>query len=197
MTPLCSVSGPSFTSSPYLGHRIASSDSGCHTSQEDDSQEVDASICHMPDFGTSPITPRTPGSLMLRTPTTASYMGDFQSMSFRDYGSQGSLLQLSQEKRDDHVVDPTTIFVGGLEMFGPNAWDEGKVRALFSKYGGIEAVKVIRPSVVFRLLPYPLLMFSLGNKRSAFAFVKFNNTEAPARAVKAEVGRFPSDQSHF
>lgn len=84
---------------------------------------------------------------MLRTPTTASYMGDFQSMSFRDYDSQGSLPQLSQEKGDDHIVDPTTIFVGGLEMFGPNAWDEGKVRALFSKYGGIEAVKVIRPSI--------------------------------------------------
>jgi hypothetical protein len=91
---------------------------------------------------------------MLRTPTTASYMGDFQSMSFRDYDSHGSLPQLSQEKRDDRV-DPTTIFVGGLEMFGPNAWDEGKVRALFSKYGGIEAVKVIRPSAVFRSLPYP------------------------------------------
>ncbi|KAF8559994.1 hypothetical protein OG21DRAFT_1502343 [Imleria badia] len=167
-----SVAGPNFTSSPYLGHRIASSDSGC-PSQEDDSQEIDAGICHTPDFGTSPITPRTPGSLMLRTPTTASYMGDFQSMSFRDYDSQGSLAQLSQEKRDDHVVDPTTIFVGGLEMFGPNAWDEGKVRALFSKYGGIETVKVIRPT----------------NKRSAFAFVKFNNTEAPARAVKAEHNR--------
>lgn len=89
---------------------------------------------------------------MLRTPTTASYMGDFQSMSFmsfRDYDSQGSLPQLSQDKRDDHIVDPTTIFVGGLEMFGPNAWDECKVRALFSKYGGIETVKVIRPSIVF------------------------------------------------
>ncbi|KAF8433581.1 hypothetical protein L210DRAFT_975593 [Boletus edulis BED1] len=164
-----SVTGPNHSSSPYLHHHIASSDS--HTSHEGDSQEIDAAISHTPGFRTS--SPRTPGSFMLRTPTTASYMGDFQSMSFRDYDSHGSLLQLSQEKRDDHVVDPTTIFVGGLEMFGPNAWDEGKVRALFSKYGGIEAIKVIRPS----------------NKRSAFAFVKFNNTEAPARAVKAEHNR--------
>lgn len=92
---------------------------------------------------------------MLRTPTTASYTGDFQSMSFRDYDSQSSLLQLSQENRDDHVVDPTTIFVGGLEMFGPNAWDEGKVRTLFSKYGGIEAVKVIRPSMLLPGHPAP------------------------------------------
>ena len=144
------MAGPSFTSSPYLDHHISSSDGGCHTSQ--DGQEIDVGIPRTPDFGTAPITPRTPGSLMLRTPTTSSYMGDFQSMSFRDYDSQGSLSQLSQlsqEKRDNHVVDPTTIFVGGLEMFGPNAWDEGKVRSLFSKYGGIEEVKVIRPSMSY------------------------------------------------
>ncbi|KAG9314018.1 hypothetical protein JVU11DRAFT_4796 [Chiua virens] len=166
-----SVAGPNLTSSPYLGHHIPSSDSSYHTSpQESDIQEFDAGIPYRPDFGTSPVMPRTPGSFMLRTPTTASYMGDFQSMSFRNLDSRGSPTQLSQEKRDGHVVDPTTIFVGGLEMFGPNAWDEGKVRALFSNMGGLRQLKSF-------------------DRRSAFAFVKFNSTEAPARAVKAEHNR--------
>ncbi|KAH7886154.1 hypothetical protein F5I97DRAFT_1809036 [Phlebopus sp. FC_14] len=133
-------------------------------------QELD--VPPTPEFGASPITPRTPGSLMLRTPTTGSYMGDFQSFKVSD----GHFSRSSNEKADDNLnalVDPTTVFVGGLEMFGPNAWDENKVRALFSKYGGVESVKVIRPN----------------NKRSAFAFVKFNNTESPARAVSEQHNR--------
>ncbi|TFK77320.1 hypothetical protein BDN72DRAFT_38095 [Pluteus cervinus] len=70
-------------------------------------------------------------------------------------------------------VDPTTLFVGGLEMFGPHSWDERRITNLFSKYGGLEHVKVVHPA----------------NSRSGFAFVTFNNTDAPLRAVLGENNR--------
>ncbi|KAF8841966.1 hypothetical protein BDN67DRAFT_1010225 [Paxillus ammoniavirescens] len=159
------VFDPTFVSPPCFGLS--------QTTSVDDGQEIETDLAPTPEYGASPITPRTPGSLMLRTPTTSSCMGDFQSMSFKDYDSQDSLLRLPREKRDDTVVDPTTIFVGGLDMFGPTAWDEDKVRALFSRYGGVEAVKVVRPT----------------NKRSAFAFVKFDNTDSPAKAIREEHNR--------
>lgn len=44
-------------------------------------------------------------------------------------------------------LDPTTLFVGGLEMYGPAAWDEEKVGNYFSRFGGLEQVKVVRPGV--------------------------------------------------
>lgn len=47
------------------------------------------------------------------------------------------------EKRKE--VDPTTLFVGGLELFGPGAWDEEKLTKTFSRYGGLEHVKIVRP----------------------------------------------------
>ena len=46
-------------------------------------------------------------------------------------------------------VDPTTLFVGGLDISGPGAWDEEKVRTIFSRYGGLESVKFVRPSKSF------------------------------------------------
>ncbi|KAF8142340.1 hypothetical protein K438DRAFT_1995105 [Mycena galopus ATCC 62051] len=56
-----------------------------------------------------------------------------------------------------------------LEM----TWDEGRVSAFFERFGGLESVQVVRPMT----------------GRSAFAFVKFNNTESPARAVFEEHNR--------
>jgi hypothetical protein len=47
--------------------------------------------------------------------------------------------------RSDRELDPTTLFVGGLEMFGPGAWDEEKVKNFFARFGGLESVKVVRP----------------------------------------------------
>lgn len=54
-------------------------------------------------------------------------------------------------KEDEKQVDPTTLFVGGLNISGSGAWDEEKVKALFSGYGGLESVKVVRPSKLFVL----------------------------------------------
>ncbi|KAG2356265.1 hypothetical protein BDR07DRAFT_1423850 [Suillus spraguei] len=98
----------------------------------------DVAASPTPEFGTSPMTPKTPGP-------------DLPEFVMKN--------GLQWDGKREGPLDPTTIFVGGLEMYGPNAWDEERVRNLFSRYGGIENVKVIRPV----------------NKRSAFAFVTFNN----------------------
>jgi hypothetical protein len=44
-------------------------------------------------------------------------------------------------------IDPTTLFVGGLDMYSLNPWDEDRLRDLFSKYWVVEDVKIIRPCV--------------------------------------------------
>ncbi|EED80497.1 predicted protein [Postia placenta Mad-698-R] len=68
------------------------------------------------------------------------------------------------------TVDPTSVFVGGLEMFGPDAWNETKVRAHFEKYGTIEKLQFVSPL----------------NQRTAFAFIKFDVAEAATCAIENE-----------
>lgn len=46
------------------------------------------------------------------------------------------------------TVDPNTIFVGGLEPFGPRSWDEARLRQIFEKYGKVQDVRVVIPSKV-------------------------------------------------
>ena len=91
--------------------------------------------------------------------------------------------------RTDRELDPTTLFVGGLEMFGPGAWDEEKVKNFFARFGGLESVKVVRPCkfLCYLLVNDTIMSFHLVNSCAAFAFVKFNNAESPARAVSEEV----------
>ena len=96
----------------------------------DDDQEVD--IPSTPGFGMSPITPKTP------TPTSTS-------ISFKGYGSKANIPYYGDPNRAERELDPSTIFVGGLERFGPDAWDEAKVGNFFAKFGGLENVKVVRP----------------------------------------------------
>jgi hypothetical protein len=116
----------------------------------EESNDIEVDIPLTPELGTSPITPKTPGSVIPHTPSTASYFGDFQSRSLPDFATGARWYA-----KHEGPLDPTTIFVGGLEMYGPNAWDEKRVRNVFSKYGSIENVKVVRPGRL-RLLPSPL-----------------------------------------
>lgn len=127
-----------------LGISEVSSSSAHFNTQlnREESNDVEVDIPPTPEFGTSPITSKTPGSLVPRTPTTRNYLGDFQSRSLPEFNTGG--IPRWNEKREG-PVDLTTVFVGGLEMYGPNAWNEGRVRNLFSRYGGIESVKVVRP----------------------------------------------------
>lgn len=109
----------------------------------DEGQELD--IPPTPDFGMSPNTPKTTGSVIFpNTPST--YAFSLPSASIKDLGTKDPLPYFRDETRKEGEIDPTTIFVGGLEMSGPHAWDEGRVREHFSKFGGIEDVKLIFPS---------------------------------------------------
>lgn len=90
----------------------------------------------------SPITPKTPGSLFPLTPTNS--VGDLHGPSFKGHGIK-ERTHYAGEGHADRDIDPTTLFVGGLEMFGPGAWDEDKVKNFFSRFGGLESVKVVRP----------------------------------------------------
>ncbi|TBU34773.1 hypothetical protein BD311DRAFT_649535 [Dichomitus squalens] len=67
-------------------------------------------------------------------------------------------------------IDPSTVFVGGLDMPGRDDWDENTLRQIFDRFGVIESVHIVRPL----------------NKRTAFAFVKFTSPEAANRAVQEE-----------
>lgn len=55
-----------------------------------------------------------------------------------------------QEHLPDHAPrelnDATTVFVGGLENFGPQRWNEDKLRNLFCSCGTIVDVSYITPS---------------------------------------------------
>ncbi|KAF8167683.1 hypothetical protein B0H34DRAFT_792378 [Crassisporium funariophilum] len=123
-----------------------------------------------PALDSSSITPITPGSQFPTTPTSCDDMR--QDTSHKTFGSGGDVL-LPKDPRTGRELDPTTLFVGGLEMFGPGAWDEEKVKTFFARFGGLESVKVVRPL----------------NSCAAFAFVKFDNAESPARAVFEEHNR--------
>ncbi|KAI0001641.1 hypothetical protein BJV77DRAFT_969003 [Russula vinacea] len=72
-----------------------------------------------------------------------------------------------------NVLDPTTIFVGGLEVHGRCTWDEQRLRRVFGQYGEIAEVKLVRPA----------------HRKSAFAFVTYKNNRSSSRAVLAEHDR--------
>lgn len=103
-----------------------------------------------PGLGMSPITPRSFGSAFPGTPTDLS--GELSGLSVDPYQIQDGPYTSIRVLRSKSV-DPTTLFVGGLEMFGPAAWDEGKVRKCFEKYGVLESVKFFRPCKVIPTSP--------------------------------------------
>lgn len=100
-------------------------------------------IPQTPALEKSSITPTTPGSYFPVTPI------DIDLNNSRTTPRTGVDYKISRDtisnSRGPKEIDPTTLFVGGLEMFGPGAWDEEKVKTFFSRFGGLECVKVVRP----------------------------------------------------
>lgn len=123
-----------------------------------------------PGLAKSPITPRSFASGFPSTPTDLS--GELSALVVDPKMKQNDLYNGAKVLKGKSV-DPTTLFVGGLEMFGPNAWDESKVRQCFEKYGPLDSVKFFRPY----------------NSCSAFAFVKYKSMDGPVRAIKEEHNR--------
>ncbi|KAJ7631151.1 hypothetical protein FB45DRAFT_917647 [Roridomyces roridus] len=138
-------------------------------------QEVDVDALDTPALGMSPITPKTSSSQFPTTPTSTD--GDLPASFHRFEGSHEKSGSAYFEETKE--IDPTTLFVGGLEMNGPDAWNEEKVRTFFGRFGGLESVHVVKPLT----------------GRTAFAFVKFDNTESPARAVDEEHNRVHNGRS--
>lgn len=88
---------------------------------------------------------------MMFPPTPTSDGGDFHITPFKGYDAHEKSMYMDEMSRIERVLDPTTLFVGGLEMFGPGAWDEEKVSNYFQKFGGLESVKLVRPGEISRL----------------------------------------------
>ncbi|KAF8632990.1 hypothetical protein AX15_001587 [Amanita polypyramis BW_CC] len=127
-------------------------------------------VVSTPGLGMSPITPKSLGSDFPSTPTDLSV--ELSGLSLDPKLNSGDSYNNNSVFKGK-PVDPTTLFVGGLEMFGPDAWDEDKVRKCFEKYGALENVKFVRPY----------------NSCSAFAFVKFKSIDAPTHAIREEHNR--------
>lgn len=46
-------------------------------------------------------------------------------------------------------IDPSTVFVGNLDMPGRDVWDDSTLRRIFDRYGTIEDVHLVRPRAYF------------------------------------------------
>ncbi|KAG6879860.1 hypothetical protein C0992_010529 [Termitomyces sp. T32_za158] len=102
---------------------------------QDRGQELD--IPSTPGLGRSPLTPKTPGF----PPTPTNTYNALPSMSLKDRENKNNGYPGDPASRE-RDIDPTTLFVGGLETFGPGAWDEEKLTKLFARFGGLEEVKM-------------------------------------------------------
>ncbi|KAH8835461.1 hypothetical protein DL96DRAFT_1702441 [Flagelloscypha sp. PMI_526] len=117
-----------------------------------------------PGLGMSPVTPKTPGSQIPRTPPAVSGY----------HLVTDKVIEPNFENHDgERLLDPTTLFLGGLEMSGPGAWDEAKIHQIFSKYGSIVYIKLVKPP----------------SAKAAFAFVQYDNMASPSHAIAQEHNR--------
>ena len=113
----------------------------------DNGQDLD--MPPTPDFGLSPKTPTTTNSMKFpQTPTSAKFES-FASPSVKDSEVTFSPSYIREPRESE--IDPTTIFVGGLEINGPNNWDENRVKEYFTKFGHVEDIKFIVPSMWIQL----------------------------------------------
>jgi hypothetical protein len=103
----------------------ATHDDSMLTSITDISSEYVDNVPPTPDFTASSITPVTPknASGFPRTPRSGN-------------------LEMMPNGCEGPYFDPLSLFVGGL----PPYWEEENVKEIFQRFGGLESVKVIRPS---------------------------------------------------
>lgn len=131
---------------------------------EEDGEELD--MPPTPDFGMSPNTPKTTGSMMFPH-TPSAYNFGAHSPSSKSSGAKVSTSYLRDEGRGDSIIDPTSIFVGGLEM---NAWDEERVKGFFSKFGRVEDVKVVFPSKISDNSSFSISTYFVDNSQWPISF---------------------------
>ncbi|PSS29591.1 hypothetical protein PHLCEN_2v2739 [Hermanssonia centrifuga] len=139
---------------------------------------VELSVPPTPEFSVSSITPNTPKTAhsFPQTPQSSmsmSFMGELSRNPLVQTPRKSGVFDLRDASTDNTNKEcyPTTIWIGGLDIFSSNPWNEDKVRNLFEKYGDIEDLQFIR---------------NASKASAAFAFVTYSDTEACSRAVAAE-----------
>lgn len=112
------------------------------------SQELD--MPPTPELGKSPFTPLTP--LFMKTPgDPPRALPDSPRIQSED---RNHATEVSESWSGDRVMlDPQSLFVGGLAYEGPNAWTEQSVFDHFDlKYGGVTDVKFVTPRKSLRFV---------------------------------------------
>ncbi|KAF5388553.1 hypothetical protein D9757_004610 [Collybiopsis confluens] len=146
---------PSLSSS---GHRSGPSISS--TNLPDTGQDFE--LQNTPDLVRSPVTPKTPSSLVPPTPTSL-YVEE-HAQPFSKELTRNFSYKSEEIAPGDENTDQMSLFIGGLESM---SWDERRIFDIFERFGGLESVKIVRPN----------------SGKAAFAFAKFNNAESPVTAI--------------
>ena len=123
----------------------------------------DSTVPPTPEFSMPSIAPLTPSTSLSLPDTPHSSLVCSQvvqvadllgSPAFLDTPKKGGRFGISEEnvRREEYVggdVDPTTIFVGGLNTISDDGWNETKLRTVFEKYGDIKSIQLVKPRKSF------------------------------------------------
>lgn len=152
-SPSSSLSVQPSTPSPTNDADKATSHSSEGVTHENDdlAQGQVITVPPTPEFTTSsitPVTPKTGHSFPLTPQSGMSGSGTSRSpdaylMTPRRVGRFAS--GPMDEAENQREVDPTSLFVGNLEINGVNPWTEERLRGMFEKYGEVEDVKLYEP----------------------------------------------------
>lgn len=111
-------------------------------------QRLEISSCPIPaDEMTTPglvMSPSTPRTALPHTPVTPINQAHNEVLFVH---------KLDREHGNDREYDPTSLFVGGLEVCGPEAWTVGKLHSLFARFDGLLDVKMVRPRESLETFP--------------------------------------------
>lgn len=144
---------------PPLGRNATGGEDTQGDSTSSDAHVQELTMPPTPEFSVSSLTPVTPrtGTSFPRTPQSANMRGpagvhvhDGSLIQYADAmtpkkGARFAYHNDGAPEMQERYLDPLTIFVGGLEMFGPHAWDEDRLWELFGKYGEVENVQLVKP----------------------------------------------------
>ena len=125
-----------------LTHRRSMSNPVSSAISKDDSQSI-SSTGESTGESSSYVTPVTPTSALPPSFHCPNFTCAGHDKCFHKCSNDQFIGDNTYHREQD--VDPKTVFVGGLDAFGPDAWGVDRLRAVFEKYGVVEDVKLICP----------------------------------------------------